>query len=189
MATYKEYRSVTEFPLHTNNLDREELETAYHDLRTTYRSLVISRSQLVRRQTEVKNKLTAINQNLGELTATFEKVQQEKQQLQQALSHSMTARKELERWGNDLSKQVLDLTAQITATTQLLGEFEAVYEEVKEENGIFSIWHRLQRLLKAAHRLLNTDIKALIPTRRTFPESKGWAEETPANINRSLLDE
>ena len=62
MAGYKEYRSVSEFPLHVEQLDREQLETVYKDIRNSYKSLVTSRGQLVRRQTEAKENLTAISE-------------------------------------------------------------------------------------------------------------------------------
>ncbi|HEY9624392.1 MAG TPA: hypothetical protein V6C78_28815 [Crinalium sp.] len=189
MAGYKEYKSVTEFPLHTEKLERTELESAYQELRDSYRSLVISRGQLVRRQTEAKGNLVVINQKLKVMTSTLEKVQQEKQQLQQALSHSVTLQKQLENWGNDLTQQVIDLSDQMEVTTQLLGEFEAVYEETKDETGIFSVWQRLQRLLKAAQHLLNADVKTLIPKKQSIQKPDDWTSQSPANINRSLRDE
>jgi chromosome segregation ATPase len=189
MTGYKEYRSVTEFPLHVEKLNRDDLEAVYQELRNSYRSLVLSRGQLVRRQTEAKAKLSDINQSFKQLSATFEKVQHEKVQLQKALSHSVEVQKQLEGWGNDLAKQVIDLNRQMDATTQLLGEFEAVYEEVQEDKGILTLFQRLQRLLKAAHKLLNTDIKELVSAKRLSPEKEEWTKETPANINRSLLDE
>lgn len=189
MAGYKEYRSVTEFPLHVEKLDREELEVAYQDLRDSYRSLVLSRGQLVRRQTEAKNNLVAIDQKLKQLTATLDKVQQEKLQLQKSLTHSLNVRQQLESWGNELATQVDDLTAQMGATTKLLEEFESVYEEIKEDNGIFSLWSRLQRLLTAANRLLSTDIRTLMPQKRADVPPEAWTKESPADINRALLDE
>lgn len=189
MANYKEYRSVSEFPLHIDQLSREQLEAAYQDIRDSYKSLVLSRGQLVRRQTEAKNSLTTINQSLKQLTVTLEKVQKEKQQLQQALTHSLDVRKQLESWGNELTTQVDDLTLQMNATTKLLEDFESVYEEVKEENGIFSFWQRLQRLLSAAQKLLSTDIKALT-VKKVHPEpADDWTKETPANINRALRED
>lgn len=189
MAGYKEYKSVSEFPLHVEQLSREQLETVYQDLRKTYRSLGVSRSQLVRRQTETKNNLTSINQKLTQLTFTLEKVQKEKQQLQQTLTHSLETRQKLENWGDELTVQVDDLTAQMNATTKLLEDLESVYEEVKEENNILSLWTRLRRLLTAANRLLNTDIKTLMPEKQTAEQPEKWTQETPDNINRSLLDE
>jgi chromosome segregation ATPase len=189
MAGYKDYKSVTEFPLHTEKLERQELETAYQELRDSYRSLVLSRGQLVRRQTEAKGNLTIMNQKLMVLTSTLAKVQHEKQQLQQSLSHSVQLQQQLETWGNDLTQQVIDLSDQMEVTTKLLGEFEAVYEDVKEETGIFSAWNRLQRLIAAARRLLNADIKTLITKKQTVEKRDDWTSQSPANINRSLLDD
>jgi chromosome segregation ATPase len=195
MVDYKEYRSVTEFPLHTENLSREELDAAYQDLRTSYRHLGVSRGQLVRRQTETKAKLVTIDQSLKQLTATLAKVQQEKQQLQKALTHSEQARKQLDTWSNDLIGQVDDLQAQMAATTKLLSDFEVVYEETQSDSSIFSVWTRFQRLLAAAQRLLTTDVKLLAAqTRQVKPlgssnQPADWTRDTPATINRSLRDE
>ncbi|MBD2120686.1 hypothetical protein [Trichocoleus sp. FACHB-262] len=189
MANYKEYRSVSEFPLHTAQLNREQIETAYQDIRNSYKSLVASRGQLVRRQTEAKNSLTTINQSLKQLSVTLEKVQKEKQQLQQALTHSLDVRKQLESWGDELTEQVDDLTLQMSATTKLLEDFESIYEEVKEDNGVFSFWQRLNRLLTAAQRLLNTDIKTLTVKKASPEPMEDWTKETPANINRALRED
>jgi chromosome segregation ATPase len=190
MVDYKEYRSVTEFPLHTERLSREELEAAYQDLRSSYRNLGVSRGQLVRRQTEAKAKLATIDQSLKQLTATLAKVQQEKQQLQKALVHSEQARQQLDAWGNELVGQVDVLQSQMAATTKLLSDFEVVYEETRSESNILSIWSRLQRLLTAAHRLLTTDVNKLIAEQTRKPQPpEDWTQETPANINRSLRDE
>ena len=189
MAGYKEYRSVTEFPLHLEKLNREQLEASYQELRDSYRSLVLSRGQLVRRQTEAKNNLTTMDQKLKQLNATFEKVQQEKQQLQRSLTHNLEVRNQLENWGNELAGQVDDLTAQMSATTRLLEEFETAYDEVREESGVLSVWKRFYRLLTAATRLLNTDVSTLMPQKRAEEKPDEWTQETPANVNRSLLDE
>ncbi len=191
MAEYKDYRSVTEFPLHPDELKREELETSYKELRDSYKSLTISRGQLVRRQTEAKQNLVSMNQKLQMLGSTLEAVQQEKQRLQKALVHSSEMRNQVENWGNDLAVQVDALTDQMQATTKLLGTFESAYEEVKAEGGIFTIWQRFTRLLTAANRLLNTDISAMVPKAHPIGSAKPeeWADETPANINRSLLDD
>ncbi|PZV19349.1 MAG: hypothetical protein DCF22_00270 [Leptolyngbya sp.] len=191
MAGYKDYRSVTEFPLHTDELKREELETSYKELRDSYRSLTISRGQLVRRQTEAKQNLVSMNQKLQMLGSTLEAVQQEKQRLQNALVHSSEMRSQVENWGNDLAVQVDALTDQMQATTKLLETFESAYEEVKAEGGIFTIWQRFSRLLAAANRLLNTDISSMVPKAHPIGSAKPeeWTDETPANINRSLLDD
>lgn len=188
MTNFKEYKSVTEFPLHLEKLSREEVESAYQDLRNTYKNLNYSRVQLVRRQTEAKTNIVAMQKNLTQLTVTLENVQKEKQQLQKSLVHSIDVQKQLDKWGNDLAGQVDNLTAQMSATTQLLGEFESAYEDVREEKGVLSLWQRLHRLLTAAQRLLNTDINTL-KSKKIEPVSEEWAKETPSNIGRKLLDD
>jgi chromosome segregation ATPase len=185
---YKEYRSVSEFPLHPQTLDREKLETAYHELRREYRSLSISRGQLVRRQTEAKKDLVTLRQNLQQSRSSLEKLNQEKQELQRLLLDNVEIRKQLEKWGNDLEIQVNNLTHQINATNKLLGEFESVYEEVKGDNDPFRIIHRFQLLIQAAHRLLNTDISTLFPHKLQKIDCEDWTQETPSNIGRKLLD-
>ncbi|WP_421658378.1 hypothetical protein [Leptothermofonsia sp. ETS-13] len=191
---YREYRSVSEFPLHIQTLNREQLEAAYHELRSEYRSLSISRGQLVRRQTEAKKDLLTLRQNLQQSKSSLEKLNQEKQQLQKLLVHNVEVRKQLETWGSNLETQVNHLTHQINATNKLLGEFEAVYEEVKSDSGLLSIGRRFLLLIQAAHRLLNTDISTLLPHKPKVPhkpkaDSEDWTQETPSNIGRKLLDE
>lgn len=117
MAVYKEYKPVTEFPLHTEKLNREQLETAYKEIRDSYRSLSNSRGQLVRRQREAKDNIVSFNQKLKQLTSTLEEVQQERQKLQRSLTLSLEARQQLENWGNKLAVEVDDLTHQISSTT------------------------------------------------------------------------
>lgn len=187
MADFKEYRSVSEFPLHTADLPREELESAYHDLRGTYKNLNQSRAQLVRRQQETKERVTAISTKLNHLHQTLAKVQQEKLQLQQALSHSLEKREQLQAWGNDLDREVNELTQQVNATARLLGEFEDVYEEVSQSTNILSLGQRFWRLIQAARRLLTTDLSDLKPGPHP-PEPDLFSSESPRDINRKLLD-
>ncbi|MEB3230007.1 MAG: hypothetical protein VKJ64_03285 [Leptolyngbyaceae bacterium] len=187
-SEYKEYRSASEFPLHTDGLSREEMESAYHDLRNTYKSLVLSRGQLVRRQQEAKSNLQYMSQSLMELTQTLEQMEAEKQRLKSALAHNEGARQQLEQWSNHLRGQVADLTEQMNATTKLIGDFEQAYEEIKNDDGLFSVWRRFQLLLQAANKLLTTDIRSLIPQSAQPPQTEEWLRETPETINRSLLD-
>ncbi|MBP0002446.1 MAG: hypothetical protein J7642_01785 [Cyanobacteria bacterium SBC] len=78
----------------------------------------------------------------------------------------------------------------MNATTQLVREFEAVYEEVSEDKGILSLASRFTRLFNAAKRLLTTDVQAFMPKPllRERPEDD-WTSENPSNINRSILDD
>ncbi|MFB2833690.1 hypothetical protein [Floridanema evergladense] len=190
MPNYKEYKSVSEFPLHIQNLSREELEKAYQEIRTTYRSLTNSRAQLVRRQSEAKTNLVKLQNNLKQTTTALEKVNAEREKLQKSLAHSVAVQKELKVWGESLNEQVGGLKEQMNATNQLLEEFESVYEEVNKEQGVLSIGRRFYLLLTAAKRLLNTDIQDLIFKNKTASaQEESWAEETPENINRKLLDD
>ncbi|HEY9852367.1 MAG TPA: hypothetical protein V6D28_23040 [Leptolyngbyaceae cyanobacterium] len=190
MANYKEYKSVSEFPLHTQKLNREELEAAYQELRNSYRSLTGSRGQLVRRQSEAKANLVSLQQKLKQTTTALEKVNAERENLQKSLSHSVEVQRQLKNWGENLDEQVGDLKDQVNATNQLLEEFEYVYEEVKTDNGLLSIFSRFSLLLKATNRLLNTDVKELISQKKISQnKTESWTEETPASINRRLLDE
>jgi chromosome segregation ATPase len=191
MADYKEYKSVTDFPLHTEKLNRDQLEASYKELRESYRSLTISRGQLVRRQTESKQNLVDVTRKLKHSEISLDTIHQEKQRLQKALQQSMSIRNQLESRGNSLASEVDELTESLQATARLLGDFETAYEEVQAESGIFSVWQRLSRLLAAANRLLNTEIGAprSQPQKSAEPDDSDWATETPANINRSLLDD
>lgn len=187
MADFKEYRSVSEFPKNPSELSREDLESAYQDLRSTYKNLNQSRAQLVRRQQETKEKVAAISTSLDHLNQTLAKVRQEKLQLQQALNHSFEKRRQLETWGNDLDREVNELTQQVNATARLLGEFEEVYEEVSQSTNILSLGQRFWRLIQAARRLLTTDLSDLKP-RPNPPEPDLFSSESPRDINRKLLD-
>lgn len=187
-AGYKDYRSVTEFAAHPEQLSREALEATYLDLRSTYKSLVLSRGQLVRRQTEAKAKIADLNQSSQRLQAALQKVNEEKQKLQASLAHNTQLRSQLEAWGNELTAQVDDLQAKMDATTHLLGEFEAVYEEVQADSGFLSVGRRLLRLLQAAHKLLNTDVSTLLPQRRITTPPEDWTQEDPRSLGRSLRD-
>lgn len=188
MADFKEYRSVTEFPRHTEKLSREELEAAYQDLRSTYRNLGISRGQLVRRQTEAKERIMGMNRDLQHLKQTLQKVEEEKLRLQDSLVHSVELRKQLQSWGDELATEVDELTAKMAATTRLFEEFEAVYEEVSQDNNVLSFWERLRRLLAAAQRLLSTDLEDLKPKKMITQEKEEWMDGGTRQNNRSLLD-
>jgi chromosome segregation ATPase len=189
MAGYKEYKSVKEFPLHIEGLNREQLEESYKELRESYRSLTISRGQLVRRQTESKQNLADVSDKLKRSEISLETIQQEKQRLQKALQQSVSIRNQLESKGNSLASEVDELTEQLQATARLLGDFETAYEDVQAKSGVFTIWQRFSKLLAAANRLLNTDIETMLPKPRKTEEPDDWTKETPANINRSLLDD
>lgn len=189
MAKHKEYKSVTEYPLHTENLSREELEAHYQNLRNTYRSLTNSRGQLVRRQNEAKANLITLEQNLKQTRTRLENVNAEREKLQKALAHSVEAQKQLKDWGDSLNQEVKGLQEQLNATTQLIEDFESVYDEVSNDKGPLSAVRRLQLLLKAAHRLLNTDIKDLMLKKVPPQQPESWTEETPGSIGRALLDD
>jgi len=188
MAKHKEYKSVSEFPLHTEKLSREELEAHYQNIRNTYRSLTISRGQLFRRQNEAKANLITLQQKLKQTTTTLEKVNAETEKLQKSLAHSVEAQQQLKFWGDSLNEEVKDLKHQLNVTTQLIEDFESVYEEVSNDKGQFSVGHRLLVLIKAAHKLLNTDIKDVMPKKLPPQQSESWKEETPRAIGRDLLD-
>ncbi|MGF1492200.1 MAG: hypothetical protein ACFBSC_07075 [Microcoleaceae cyanobacterium] len=189
---FKEYRSVTEFPKHLQKLSREDLEVHYQDLRESYRSLSISRGQLVRRQSEAKGKLTDLSQSLTQVQSMLKTVETEKQKLKQSLAHSVDAQKQLQGWGDNLSSQVDDLTTKINATNSLIQQFESVYEEVNENRGLLSFGRRFVLLMKAAQKMLNTDIQDLISKpalSSSDDDSEDWTKEDQASVNRALLDD
>ena len=186
---YKDYRSVTEFPLHLDQLDRGALEEHYQDLRSTYGSLTKSRGQLVRRQTEAKAKVAELQKSLKQLNAAIAKAQDEKQKLQSSLAHNEKLRQQIQNWGDDLAGELDDVNAKMAATTKVLGEFEEAYEQIQAEPGILSLAKRFTLLVQAINRLLKTDIGELI--RRQRLEDAGnnrWDDDTAANNNRSLHD-
>jgi len=180
---FREYRKVTDFPYNTQRLTREELEAAYQNIRREYRNLSLSRSQLVRRQSEAKIKVQDLRKSLKKVVTALEKHQNEKARLQKALSHSVHLQGSLRNEREMLTSEVTDLRDQLSATTQLLEEFEQVYDEVKDVNSARAFW----QLLQAARRLLTTDINSLLMKRAEVPEDE-FAKEDPASINRSLRD-
>jgi chromosome segregation ATPase len=190
MAGYKDYRSVSEFPLTIDQLDRPELEAVYQDLRKEYKSLTTSRGQLVRRNTEMKTNLVAVQQRADKLQAAIARLNAEKQSLQGTLAHSEDVRQYLQKWGDDLAVQVDDLSTQLRVTTNMLEEFETAYEEVQTSTGFLSLGERFFRLLQAAKRLLSLDLRALKQpsTSSSLPPKDDWTEETPDTIGRSLRD-
>ncbi|MGD1805456.1 hypothetical protein ACP6PL_08440 [Dapis sp. BLCC M126] len=63
------------------------------------------------------------------------------------------------------------------ATNQLIGEFEFVYENIEKNKNVMSGLERFRAIMKAANKLLNTDIKDLIPMKSAQPN--------PGNRNRT----
>lgn len=185
---FKEYRSVSEFPLHIQTLAREELEASYQDIREEYKRLSISRGQLVRRQTEAKAKVKTLRHSLVNVSSALDTLSQDKETLQKTLAHSVQLQGSIRTERDQLSTSVRDLKQQLNATTTLLDEFEDVYEEVKDSRGISGFW----RLLQAAKRLLTTDISQLTMKRANVvnddDDDNDFLKEDRASINRSLLD-
>ena len=183
---FKEYRSVGDFPLHTQTLTRDELEASYQDIRQEYKRLSISRGQLVRRQTEAKTKVKTLKHSLANVSSALDTLSRDKETLQKSLSHSVQLQGSIRTERDHLSSSVRDLKQQLNATTNLLDEFEAVYEEVKDNKGIGGFW----RLLQAAKKLLTTDISQLMMKRAEVvtDEDDDFLKEDQASINRSLLD-
>lgn len=181
--SFKEYKSVSEFPLHTQDITREELEQAYQEIRKEYKNLATSRGQLVRRQSEAKVKVRNLKKSLLEVNAELESLSFDKNKLQASLSHSVELQRDLQEEKTDLSSKVTNLRAQLNATTKLIDDFESVYEEVKEQKGVSGFF----RLLQAAKRLLTTDISELMMKRAEIVEDD-WTKEDQASINRNLLD-
>ena len=184
---FKEYRSVAEFPLHIQTLNREELEATYQDIRQEYKRLSISRGQLVRRQTEAKTKVKTLRHSLANVSSALDNLNRDKETLQKSLAHSVQLQGSIRTERDQLSSSVRDLKQQLDATTGLLDEFENVYEEVKDSKGIGGFW----RLLQAAKRLLTTDISQLMMKRADVvveDDENDFLKEDQASINRSLLD-
>ncbi|NJK37820.1 MAG: hypothetical protein HC835_04300 [Oscillatoriales cyanobacterium RM2_1_1] len=128
--------------------------------------------------------------NLQQVHFTLKTVEVEKQKLQKSLAHSVEAQRELQSWGNHLNQEIDNLTDKITATNQLIKQFEGAYEEANTSTGLLSIGRRFILIMKAAQRLLNTDIQELIQKPSLPSEDPGeeWTKEDPANTNRRLLD-
>ena len=183
---FKEYRGVSEFPLHIHSLNRDELEATYQDIRQEYKRLSISRSQLVRRQTEAKTKVRTLKHSLSTVSSALDNLGQDKETLQKTLAHSVNLQNSIRTERDQLSGSVRELKQQLNATTSLLDEFETVYEEVKDVRGIGGFW----RLLQAAKKLLTTDISQLMMRRAEVvtDEENEFLKEDQASINRSLLD-
>ncbi len=179
---FKEYRKVTDFPNNTQSLTREELEAAYQNIRQEYRNLSSSRSQLIRRQTEAKVKVQDLRKNLKKAVTALERHEQERRRLQKALSHSVHLQGILREEREALSDKVINLRNQLNVTTNLLEEFEQIYDEVKDVRGTGGFF----RLLQAAKRLLTTDIDSLLMKRAEVEDD--FSKEDPASINRSLRD-
>lgn len=181
--SFKEYRSVSEFPLHTQNLTRDELEQVYQTIRQEYKNLSTSRGQLVRRQTEAKAKVRELKSSLVAVMTELDSTSSAKDSLQKSLAHSIKLQGELQEEKVDLSSKVTHLRDKLNATTKLLDDFESVYEEVKEQKGVGGFL----RLLQAAKRLLTTDISELMMKRAEIVE-ENWTKDDPASIGRNLLD-
>lgn len=187
-ARYKDYKSVSQFPLHTQKLKREELEAHYQELRHNYKTLSLSRSQLVRGRKEEREKFKKLKANLNQSLKVIEQYKLEKQKLRQALSHSVQTNTILKEEGYELTNQVDNLTIQLQATNKLIAEFESVYENIENNKNVMSPVARFRAIMKAANELLNTDIKDLIPMKSAQPQTEDWAEEKTANINCQLLE-
>jgi chromosome segregation ATPase len=181
---FKEYKSVTGFPLHTEKLTRDELEIIYHEIRKEYRNLATSRSQLARRQAEAKAKVRDLRQSLTNVSNALETISQDKTRLQQSLSHSIQLQNALQDERDGLASKVKTLRSQLNATTELLEDFEKVYDEVKDDRGI----NGFLRLLQAARRLLTTDINSLL-MKRADADQDVFGKDDQETRNRNLLDD
>ncbi|NET28365.1 hypothetical protein [Okeania sp. SIO1I7] len=185
---YKNYKSVNQFPLHIQKLKRNELEAQYQELRQNYKSLLLSRSQLVRGRKEEREKFLKLKDNLNKSLKVIEQYKLEKQKLRQALSHSVETNTRLQQKGDELTNQVDNLTIQLQATKKLITDFESVYENIEKNKNVMSGLDHFRAIMKAANRLLNTDIKDLIPMKSAQPNLVSWEEESTANIGRQLLE-
>ncbi len=185
---YKNYKSVNQFPLHIQKLKRDELEVQYQELRQNYKNLSLSRSQLVRGRKEEREKFLKLKDNLNKSLKVIEQHKLEKQKLKQALSHSVQTNTRLQQEGDELTNQVDNLTIQLQATSKLIDEFESVYKNIEKNKNVMSGLDRFRAIMKAANRLLNTDLKDLIPMKSAEPNPIIWEEESPINIGRQLLE-
>ena len=185
---YKDYKSVNQFPLHIQSLKRDELEAKYQELRQNYKGLSLSRSQLVRGRKEEREKNLKLKDNLNKSLKVIDQYKLEKQKLRQALSHSVETNTRLQQEGDELTNQVDKLTIELQATNKLIAEFESVYDDIDKNKKVMSGLDRFRAIMKAANRLLNTDIKDLMPMKPAEQNSETWEETSTANINRQLLE-
>jgi len=189
---FKEYKNVRAFPLRTDSLSRDELAALYADMRQNYKGLSISRSQLVRRRAEGKQKAAELKRSLNLMTSDLVALEAEREKLKQSLGRSVQTQGKIQQERDEMSVRVQSLRQKIDATNSLLSDFEEVYESVvSDERNLSGFW----RLLQAAKRLLNTDLKSLM-MKRAEPQPPDeiakideFKRETQADINRRLLDD
>lgn len=210
MSDFKEYRSVSEFPADAEKLTQQELLTFYQDLRGTYKSLTQSRGQLVRRQREAKGKIQILNQDIQEkeqkLTALSQQLdttilslnqksedlnqkQQELQVISDALEKSDLKLQRTEQDRKKILTEINQLQAERQAISAMIADLNSTYQAVKKQEGFIGTVYRLNDIMRAVFKLLNTDIGELIKQQKRQIEQDQSLKENPRNLGRNLLDD
>lgn len=163
-GSVKTYPSTTCFPANPTQLDRQQLEEAYLNLRHNYKGLQISRGQFVAQNRRYQQKLQ-------------EHIQQQENLILQL------SQKDLDK--NKLQKTVNDLKALTEQQKQLVAEVQGEFNAVKSDRG--NIIDKFNRIMRAVYRLLNQDVGYPSP-RKVMESPEDWADDTVANVQKNLLD-
>ncbi len=177
---------MQEFPLHIDQLSQDEIAALYSEMRQEYKKLSISRGQLVRRRIEGKQKVSDLKRTIASVSSEVEALERDRNKFQRSLQHSINVQGKMQGERDVLSQHVQSLRQKLNATNVLISDFEAVYESVLTEERSFSGFFRL---LKAAKRLLTTDLKELTMKRAEPEPIEEFKREDQASINRRLLDD
>ncbi|WP_448562425.1 hypothetical protein [Trichothermofontia sp.] len=168
-ATLREYPPTTNFPTQLAQLERQELERVYLELRQNYKGLSISRGQLIGKVQTLRQQLEAQERQLAHVMQTLAAVAQEKQELYAVLD---------------------ELEAVNRKQKALIAEVKDEFEAVKADKSL-GVLERLNRIMRAVYQLLYQDLNAVINRKAKTDEDDPdqWAKQDPASVNRSLLDD
>ena len=184
MATFKEYRSVSEFPADAESLSHEELLNCYKELRNTYGSLINIREQLFRglgeskrpfkasphnRQQKEEPKLTTLSQkieqtllNLSQKSQELEQKQEEVRILSNALSTQRLTLNLTEADQKNMQDDINQLEAERQVILAMIADLDSTYQAVKNKQGIIGKVYRKNNLMRAIFQILNADMNELV---------------------------
>ncbi len=184
MATFKEYRSVSEFPADAESLSHEELLNCYQELRNTYGSLTNIREQLFRglgesqrpfptsphnRQQKEEPKLTTLSQKIDQtllnLTQKYQELEQKQEELRILANALSTKRLKLnltEADQKNMQDDINQLEAERQVILAMIADLDSTYQAVKNKEGLLGTVYRKHNLMRAIFQILTADMNELI---------------------------
>ena len=128
------------------------------------------------------------SEDLNQKQQELQMIQQEFKTISDALEKSNLKLKRTEQERNHIQNEINQLQAERRAVSAMIEDLNHTYQAVQKQEGLIGTVYRLNDIMRAVFKLLNTDIGELIKQQKQQIEQDQSLKENPRNLGRNLLD-